>query len=88
MERDSIVMNENEAKEKIRHFLVKFIKKFDLKDDEDIFESRLVNSLFAMQLVLFVEKEFKIKVENKDLDLKNFNSINSIFTFIDGKKSA
>ncbi|MBF0450068.1 MAG: acyl carrier protein [Candidatus Magnetomorum sp.] len=81
-------MNENEAKEKIRHFLVKFIKKFDLKDDEDIFESRLVNSLFAMQLVLFVEKEFKIKVENKDLDLKNFNSINSIFTFIDGKKSA
>ncbi len=75
----------NENKEKIREFLVKYIKKNDLKEDEDIFATKLVNSLFAMQLVMFVEKGFGIKVENEDLDLKNFNSINAITEFIDRK---
>ncbi len=78
----------NETKEKIRVFLGKYIKKNDLKDDEDIFGTKLVASLFAMQLVLFVEKEFKIKVENQDLDLKNFNSVNAITDFIERKAAA
>jgi len=38
-----------------------------VNDDEDLFAAGLVNSLFAMQLVLFVEKKFSIKVENQDL---------------------
>lgn len=82
---DNEIIIDNEAKEKIRDFLEKYIKKNELKEDDDIFASRLVNSLFAMQLVLFVEKEFKIKVENQDLDLKNFNSIKSIADFVHRK---
>jgi acyl carrier protein len=54
-------------------------------DDEDLFASGLVNSLFAMQLVLFVEKEFSIKVDNEDLDLDNFRSVSAITGFIQRK---
>jgi len=86
-EKDSLTMETNNINEKIKKFLQKHIKKTDLKDDDDIFKTRLVNSLFAMQLVLFVEKEFNIKVEQQDLDLKNFNSIISIVNFIARKKN-
>ena len=78
-------MGTDENKGKIRTFLSRYIRNHELQDDEDIFASRLVNSLFAMQLVLFIEKNFQIKVENEDLDLKNFNTLNSISAFIEQK---
>ncbi|HHC25132.1 MAG TPA: acyl carrier protein [Desulfobacterales bacterium] len=80
-------MGTDENKGKIRTFLSRYIRNYELQDDEDIFASRLVNSLFAMQLVLFIEKNFQIKVENEDLDLKNFNTLNSISAFIERKAS-
>ncbi len=81
-------MTTNDSKGKIRTFLARYIRNHELQDDEDIFASRLVNSLFAMQLVLFIEKEFQIKVENQDLDLKNFNTLNAISGFIARKANA
>ena len=79
-------MTTNEIKEKIRTFLARYIRNHELLDDEDIFASRLVNSLFAMQMVLFIEKEYKITVENEDLDLKNFSTLNRISDFIRKKQ--
>jgi len=32
----------------------------------------------AMQLVLFLEKEFGVKFTNQDLNLKNFRSVDSM----------
>lgn len=72
----------------LRQTILTFLEQFidvDVADDEDLFASGLVNSLFAMQLVLFVEKEFSIKVENEDLDLANFQSVNAITGFIQHK---
>jgi hypothetical protein len=42
--------------EKIREFLGQFISETDIDPDLDLFESGLVNSLFAMQLLLFVDR--------------------------------
>jgi methoxymalonate biosynthesis acyl carrier protein len=70
-----------EVKENILAFLGRYVKT-KVEDDLNLFSSGLVNSLFAMQLVLYVEKQFKIKVENEDLDLKNFNSVNAISDFV------
>ena len=50
--------------------------------DDDIFKLGLVNSLFALELVVFLEKEFSITIENEDLDLNNFSSVNNIEKFI------
>lgn len=74
--------------ETIRATTLAFLEKFihtDVEDDEDLFASGLVNSLFAMQLVLFVEKEFNIQVDNQDLDIDNFRSVNAITSFIQNK---
>jgi methoxymalonate biosynthesis acyl carrier protein len=75
-------MNDDTIKERIRIFLFKHIKDNELSDDENLFASGLLNSLFAMQLVMFTEKEFQVKVENEDLDLKNFSTINAIDGFV------
>lgn len=72
-------------KESTRNFLSKYFKNYDLKDDEDIFSLGFVNSLFAMQLVMFIEKDFNVTVDNEDLDLKNFKTINSIADLVERK---
>lgn len=73
---------------KIKEFLSRFFKSHDLQPDEDIFALGFVNSLLAMQLVAFVEKEFGIRVEDEDLDLDNFRSIRAISTLIARKSGA
>ncbi len=75
----------DEIKGKIRTFLAGFITNVALQDDQDIFALGFVNSLFAMQLVLFVEKEFGLTVENEDLNIDNFRSINAITQLIEQK---
>lgn len=74
-----------EVKVKIRAFLSRFFRKHQLQDDEDIFALGFVNSLFSMQLVMFLEKEFGVRIDNKDLDLNNFRTINTIAELVQGK---
>jgi methoxymalonate biosynthesis acyl carrier protein len=57
----------------------------DLKDDEDIFALGFINSLAALQLVQFLEKEFGITVEDEDLDLDNFRTLNSMDELLERK---
>lgn len=76
-------MNENQAK--IKKFLSRFFGNYDLQQDEDIFALGFVNSMFAMQLVLFVEQEFQIAIENEDLEFENFRTINSIAKLVKHK---
>lgn len=78
-------MNQDEILQQVKGFLAQFIN-VSVSEDEDLFASGLVNSLFAMQLVLFIEKEFAVKVENEDLDLANFRTLNAIVDFIVRKK--
>ena len=78
---------ETENKTRIREFINRFFQKVELADDQDIFELGFVNSLFAMQLVLFVEKEFSLAVEDEDLDIENFRTIDAIAEFIERKSA-
>jgi acyl carrier protein len=71
---------------KIKEFLSRFFKNHDLQPEEDIFALGFVNSLLAMQLVAFVEKEFGVRVEDEDLDLDNFRSINAISSLVARKQ--
>ncbi|AUX42113.1 hypothetical protein SOCE26_050620 [Sorangium cellulosum] len=74
-------------KQKIKTYLAKFFPGHELADDEDIFKLGFVNSMFALQLVNFVEHEFGIVVENEDMELDNFRSIRSLLGFVERKVS-
>lgn len=41
---------------------------------QDIFALGFVNSLFAMELVMFVEKTFAVSIPNDELRMDNFRS--------------
>ncbi|MBT2542104.1 acyl carrier protein [Streptomyces sp. ISL-44] len=75
-------------KARIAEYLSRFIPVQDLKDDQDIFELSFVSSMFAMQLVSFVEHEFGITVENEDLELEYFRSISALDAFVSRKLAA
>ncbi len=78
-----------EIKEKIRLFINENLNVFDdeaeYTDDDNIFEMGFVNSLFAMKLVSYIEKEYNVAISNDDLDIKNFRSISRIVAFIEKK---
>jgi methoxymalonate biosynthesis acyl carrier protein len=78
----------DQTQAKIKEFLSRFFKNHDLQPEEDIFALGFVNSLLAMQLVAFVEKEFGIHVEDEDLDLDNFRSVGAISNLVARKQAA
>jgi acyl carrier protein len=70
---------------RIRKFLSRAIPG-EISDDDDIFELGMVDSLFAMQLLVFIEREFGITAERCDLDIKNFSSIGAVRNFVMSKR--
>ena len=78
-----------DIKEKVGDFIKSNLIAFDddltIEDDDNIFKSGFVDSLVAMQLVIFVEEAFNIQVIDEDLDLINFSTINQIVQFINRK---
>jgi methoxymalonate biosynthesis acyl carrier protein len=77
-----------DEKLKIREFVSRFVRGHELGDAEDIFATGFVNSMFAMQLVQFVETAFGVEVEGDDLDIDNFRSIDALSAFVDRKRAA
>jgi len=76
------MMQAADIKEAVRQFIFSSIRLPDLGDDDNLFESGIVNSLFAVQLMTFVEKTFGIQVESDDLDIENFKSLNATTGFV------
>jgi acyl carrier protein len=75
------------TKETIRNFILDSINIPDLNDDDNLFESGIVNSLFAVQLMTFIEKSFDIEVTMDDLSMENFESITATSLFIERKQN-
>jgi acyl carrier protein len=73
--------------EQIRAFVQRFVRR-DVTDDLDIFESGYVNSMFAMELVSFIEATFGIVVESEDLELDNFRTVDAMAAFVARKTGA
>ncbi len=80
-------MIEEKIASPIRTFMSRSFDGRVVADEDDIFALGFGNSLFAMQLVAFVERQFDIEIESEDLEMSNFRSIQSISTLV-GKKLA
>jgi methoxymalonate biosynthesis acyl carrier protein len=75
-------MSPEHVMSKASEFVGQYVNNAAVAPDVDLFSSGMVNSLFAMQLVLFVEREFGVVVDNEDLDFENFKSIDAIGAFV------
>lgn len=78
------------TKSKIKELIEENISILDdevkVQDDDNIFKLGFVDSLFALKLVNFIEENLGIELDNADLDIENFCSINRIMEFIQSKR--
>jgi acyl carrier protein len=82
-----VIANDTNVKETVRNFINNSINIDGLGDDENLFESGIVNSLFAVQLMTFVERIFRIEIGIEDLDVGNFKSVSATAMFIERKSA-
>jgi methoxymalonate biosynthesis acyl carrier protein len=79
------VTRTEEVSATLRTFLGSAFPGRGLGDGDDIFALGFGNSLFAMQLVEFIEHEFDVVIESEDLEIENFRSIAAIGALV-GRK--
>ncbi len=75
-----------DTREKIMEFFKGRGRTDELKYDTDLFKGGFINSLFALEMVVFLEDTFKIKIKNKEINEKNFRTINSIAQVVERAK--
>ena len=73
---------EDAIRETVKRFILSSINIPQLDSDDNLFESGIVNSLFAIQLMTFIERTFAIELGTDDLDIENFKSLNATTAFV------
>lgn len=76
------------VKDQILAFIQGRYPQAEISDSEDIFQLGFINSLFAMELVMFVEKTFAITIPNDELRIDNFRTATSMAELVDRRQSA
>ena len=67
---------------KLREFIRGSFLVDEFQDGDSFLATGLIDSLGMMQLVSFVESEFKISVKDTDLVPENFDSVANIAAFV------
>lgn len=71
--------------EAIEEALLRFLQertKATVATDHDLFKSGLVSSMFAMQLVVYLEERYDIAVIGPDLTLDNFRTVQAMTSLV------
>ena len=73
----------------IRQFIVEVFAFGDesalVSDDTSLLESRVLDSTDVLELIVFVEGRFGIKVEDDEVVPENFDSVNKVEDFVTRK---
>lgn len=72
-----------DTKEKIYQFFVEKKMADGLTYDTELMDSGKVNSLFALEIVLYLEKTFGIRLKGKDINQNNFRTINAMAELVE-----
>lgn len=74
-------------KEQINNYIVEasLSDNDKIKDDTLIFETGLLDSMGLLFLIEFLNENYSLEVDDEELNPKNFESINSIVSFVENK---
>lgn len=68
---------------RIHEFITSRYPMVQITDDQDIFELGFINSLFAMELVMFIEKTFDLVIPTAELQRSNFSSVRAMSRLVE-----
>jgi acyl carrier protein len=57
----------------------------ELMPEESLLESGIVDSTGILELVLFLEEQFSIKIEDEEITPENLDTINNMVAFLEKK---
>lgn len=57
-----------------------------IKDDELLFDIGIIDSLGLIKLTAFIEENFGVIINPRDIDMDDFNTIEKIARFVNGRK--
>ena len=66
----------------VSEFLVRRTGIARLEHTQELFDTGIINSLFVIELLAFLEQRFQIKVTMDDLDLERFSTTERISRFV------
>lgn len=80
-------MNIMELKNEIKNYIIEasLTDANEIKDNTLIFDTGLLDSMGLLFLIEFLKEEYDVEVNDEELNPKNFESINSIVDFVEGK---
>ena len=62
-----------------------YAEKDELDKETKLYSSGLIDSFSLMDLVVFIEKQSKIKIGASELTLENFDTVERILNFVEKK---
>ena len=79
--------SQSEIKNEIKNYIVEasLSDANNIKDDTLIFDDGLLDSMGLLFLIEFLNENYEIEVNDEELNPKNFESINSIISFVETK---
>lgn len=75
-----------DVKSEIRNYLYneRLKNEFDALDDDDsLLEKGIIDSVRMLDLMGFLEENFRVKVNDEDLYPENFDSLNAIAAYVE-----
>ena len=78
-------MDATTARAQLRDFVLNSLAKPHLSDRDDIFDVGEASSLYSLELVLFFEEKLRIPLDDDDLALTNFATIDAMGSLIERK---
>ncbi len=60
---------------------------YPLQDDEALITGGLVDSFSLVQVALFIEENFGVRLEDSELTADNMDTLNAIVAFVESKRA-
>ena len=70
------------------NFIAGRSSKIELTPEVSLLESGIMDSTGILELVLFIEEQFSIKIEDEEIVPENLDSVANILAFLEKKKVA
>jgi acyl carrier protein len=71
----------------VTRFLARYVDDTTLLQQHGLLTGGVLDSLAAVELLAHLERQFGITVDNEDLEIDNFDSVDAIVAFV-GRKAA
>ncbi len=75
----------DQVRTRIREYVLALVGLPDMADDQPLITDHVLDSIAAVQMVAFVEGAFGLQVEDEDLELRHFDTIDGLVGLVTGK---